>query len=344
MDELNVSTRRFKNVKLLYVDDEVNNLDGFEINFEDEFEVLTSSDPEAALDLIQKEETLAVLLVDQVMPKMTGLQLAIEAKKIRPTLTCIMITGNATKGLAIESVKSHTFWEFLEKPINFAAKDVKQLMVSAVQEHLLETVKLEYREGTIDLLAQLIDDKDGHTLRHSQRVTEWTMKIAKKFDLSEREMVVLHEGALLHDIGKISIPDDILKKPGRLTDLERKIIMTHPGRGGDLLERVPQLKAISPMARYHHERPDGKGYPEGLKGDEIPITASIVAMADFFEALSSKRPYKEPWHIADIVKEVAKVRGTQFSIEVVDALFAVIEEEGLIERKKIDEIVQALAA
>jgi putative nucleotidyltransferase with HDIG domain len=221
---------------------------------------------------------------------------------------------------------------------------VKQLLISGVQEHLLEKVTLEYHAGTIHLLAQLIDDKDGHTRRHSQRVTEWSMKIAKKFDLSEREMVMVYEGALLHDIGKISIPDDILKKPGRLSALERKIIMTHPARGGDILESVPQLKELAPIARYHHERPDGTGYPENLKGDQIPLVAAIVALADFFEALSAKRPYKDAWPLPEIVAEIILQRGKQFPEAVVDALFTVLTEEGLIGREKVEELKQATAA
>jgi response regulator RpfG family c-di-GMP phosphodiesterase len=336
--------RRFEGIKFLYVDDEPDNLESFRLNYENQFEILTSANPTEAIDIIRKESSLAVLVVDQVMPRMTGIQLAIEAKKIRPTLTCIMITGNATKKLAIDAVRGRTFWEFLEKPVNFSAPDIRQLFIGAVQEHLLEKVKTDYQQGTINLLAQLIDDKDGHTHAHSGRVTKWSMKIAKKFDLSEREMVIIREGSLLHDIGKISIPDDILKKPGRLSELERKIIMTHPGRGGDLLEKVPQLKELAPIARYHHERPDGKGYPDGLTAEQIPLTSAIVGLADFFEALSSKRPYKEAWHIDDIVKEVASLRGTQFIEDVVDALFAVLEEEGHIQRKRINEIVNALAA
>jgi putative two-component system response regulator len=344
MSSNNQSDPRFVGLKLFYVDDEADNLEAFRLNYEDQFEILTETDPIKALDQIKSEPNLSVLIVDQVMPKMTGLQLAAEAKKLRPTITCVMITGNATKQLAVESIRSRVMWEFLEKPVDFSAGKTRQIFISAIQEHLLEKIKVEYHEGTVHLLSQLIDDKDGHTQRHSERVTEWAMKIARKFGLSEKELVMVKEGALLHDIGKISIPDDILKKPGRLSALERKIIMTHPGRGGDLLERVPQLKELAPMARCHHERPDGTGYPLGLKGEEIPLLASIVALADFFEALSAKRPYKDPWAIADIVTEIARVRGQQFPEKAVDALFSVLEEEGLIEKEKVAAIRGAVAA
>jgi putative two-component system response regulator len=336
MSDSTLSKRRFENIKFLYVDDEPDNLASFRIHYDELFEILTATDPINGLQMVRDEPELAVLIVDQVMPKMTGVQLATSAKRLRPTVTCLMITGNATKQLAIESVRSRVFFEFLEKPVNFGAPEIRQLLISSVQEHLLEKIKIEYRLGTIELIGRLIDEKDGHTQRHSERVTDWAIRTARKLELPEKQLLLLHEGALLHDIGKIGIPDEILKKPGKLTDLERKVIMTHTTRGGDLLSKIPQLKELAPMARYHHERPDGNGYPEKLQGEEIPILASIVSIADFFEALSSKRPYKDPWPISDIVKEISRLRGKQFSEKIVDAFFDVLKEEGLLNEAELE--------
>lgn len=338
------SKKRFENIKLIYVDDEQDNLTSFELHLEDEFEVLTFSDPREALQAIQSESDLGVLVVDQVMPYISGLDLAVQTKKLKPFVSCIMITGNATKQLAIDSVRNRVFFEFLEKPVDFTANDIRQKIVSAIQEYVLEKTKSEFRSGTLELLASLIDDKDGHTHRHSQKVTEWSLRIASKFNFDEREMILIKEGAMIHDIGKISIPDDILKKPGRLSPLERKIIMTHPMRGGEIIDKIPQLRELSTMARDHHERPDGMGYPRGLKGEEISLMTQIVALADFFEALSSKRPYKEPWEIKDIVREVTAVKGTQFRDDVVDALFLVLEELNMISRQEIEEVSKERAA
>ena len=120
--------------------------------------------------------------------------------------------------------------------------------------------------------------------------------------------------------------------------------MTHPGRGGDLLESIPHLKELAPLARYHHERYDGKGYPEGLKGDEIPIMSMIVALADFYEALSSKRPYKDPWHVNDIVKEILSLRGKQFSERVVDAFMEVLTDEGIVTQEQIEQSEKEIKA
>ncbi len=343
MNKRSLSSRRFEGTKFLYVDDEPDNLTGFRLHLEEYFDILTESDPRKALDRIQDEPDLAVLIVDQVMPFMTGMELAEAAHKLNPTLTCIMLTGNATKQLAIDSVRTRLFWEFMEKPVDFSSTEIHQTFISAIQEHLLQRVKHDYREGTIELLAHLIDDKDGHTHKHSERVTNWAVRIGERMGLSERDLMVVREGAMLHDIGKISIPDDILKKPGRLTELERKIIMTHPGRGGELLERIPQLRELAFIARDHHERPDGSGYPKGLARDEVPLMASIVALADFFEALSSRRPYKDPWPMGKIVTECARLRDQQFPSAVIDVLFELLEEDGLMTQAEIKACCQEAA-
>ena len=149
-------SRRFEKIKFLYVDDEPDNLEAFRLNYDHEFEILTTVDPEEAMEWVRREEDLGVLLVDQVMPKMTGLELATETKRLRPTVTCVMITGNATKQLAIESIRQRVFHEFLEKPVSFVSKEIRQLFINCLQEHLLEKVKLEYHQGNRFLLSLLL--------------------------------------------------------------------------------------------------------------------------------------------------------------------------------------------
>jgi response regulator RpfG family c-di-GMP phosphodiesterase len=339
-----MTNEKYEKVKLLFVDDESENLLTFQLNLEDDFDVITTTSPKRALQLLTDDKNIAMMFVDQVMPELTGMELAMEAKKVNPDVTMVMLTGNATKQLAIESVRTKVFWEFLEKPVDFASPYMKQMIFTGIQESLLHKANRDYREGAIQLVAKLIDDKDGHTHKHSARVQEWSIKLAKKFNLTDHEMMVIRQGALLHDIGKISIPDDILKKPGRLSALERKIIMTHPGRGGDILDSIPQLAELAPLARYHHERHDGKGYPQGLKGDEIPLLSVIVALADFYEALSSKRPYKDPWNVLEIVKEILSQKDKQFPGRVVDAMMEVLVEEGLVTREQILEKERELKA
>lgn len=323
---------------IVYVDDEAENLESFALHLEQDFNILTFTNPLEALEEIKGNEQIPLVLIDQVMPQISGLELASDIKDLNRFTTLIMLTGNATKELAIEAIRKNLFWEFLEKPVDFSSNRMKQLLYTGIQTHFLNKASHGFRKGAIELLANLIDDKDGHTHRHSYQVQAWALKIASKFKLTPHEMKVIEEGALLHDIGKISIPDDILKKPGRLTTLERKVIMSHPQRGGVLLESVQELKELAPIARCHHERPDGQGYPKGLTKDEIPLAACIVSVADFFEALNSKRPYKDPWPIEHIVEELLRVRGKQFTIPTVDALLEVLKDENLITQAAIEKI------
>lgn len=330
-------TDKIQKPTVFFVDDEVENLDAFVMHMEGEFHISVFENPVLAFEAVQNTPELSLIIIDQVMPKMTGLELAKKIKKLDRHITMMMLTGNATKELAIESIRERVFWEFLEKPVDFSSTFMKQMIYAGVQEHYLKKAQHGFRKGAVELLANLIDDKDGHTHRHSFRVQEWSMKLAKKFNLSDHQMMLVKEGSLLHDIGKISIPDDILKKPGRLSQLERKVIMSHPARGGDLLDSIEELKELAPMARYHHERYDGQGYPLGLKGDEVPLMSYIVALADFYEALSSKRPYKDPWPLDEIVAEILRVSGQQFPDDVVQAFLEVIVEDGLMTIEEMQE-------
>ncbi|MEZ4847015.1 MAG: response regulator, partial [Bdellovibrionota bacterium] len=154
-------TEKYQKTKLLFVDDESENLLTFQLNLEDDFDVVTTTSPKRALQLISEDKSIAMMFVDQVMPEMTGMELAIEAKKENPDVTMVMLTGNATKQLAIESVRTKVFWEFLEKPVDFASPHMKQMIFSGIQAHNLSKTNRDYREGAIALVAKLIDDKDG---------------------------------------------------------------------------------------------------------------------------------------------------------------------------------------
>jgi putative nucleotidyltransferase with HDIG domain len=337
MRELEVSIKKYEDVKILFIDDEFDNLESFALNFEDDFQILTEQDPKKGMQAALDTKELAVLLIDQVMPDMTGLEIVEMVKKQRPLLTCVMITGNATKELAIQAIKTRKIWDFIEKPINFGDRSTKQIIIGAIQEYCLNKLKVDYEQGTVELLARIIDERDGYTHEHSRRVMELSMKIASHFDISERDLVKLRQGALLHDVGKVGIPDNILKKPGRLSDLEREVIKAHPTKGARLLEKVPQLQEISFILESHHERPDGKGYPRGLKGEEIPLLAHIVHICDFFDALSSVRPYKKSWTTAEIAAEINYLKGKEFHPDVADAIYKVLVEENLITKEQLDE-------
>src|SRR5204863_4949272 len=162
--------------------------------------------------------------------------------------------------------------------------------------------------------------RDPYTAGHSERVSALSVAIARALSLSEADIEVIRLGALLHDIGKIGVPDDVLRKPGALTEAEFDIIRQHPVLGARILRSVPFLEAHIPIVELHHERPDGRGYPHGLRGDEIPMHARIVHVADAYDAITSKRAYRGARPSGDALREIWRFAGTEFHAEVVAAL------------------------
>lgn len=164
----------------------------------------------------------------------------------------------------------------------------------------------------IETLANAIDAKDKYTNGHSYRVSEYAVLLAKKLGWSEEQIKFLRYEAILHDVGKIGVPDVILNKDSSLTDTEYKIIQSHTFFGGEILSKADTVPKASDVAKYHHERVDGKGYPEGLAGEKIPVDARIVCIADSFDAMNSDRVYRKALPKETIINELKNGRGTQF--------------------------------
>ncbi|BDU50162.1 HD-GYP domain-containing protein [Haliovirga abyssi] len=187
---------------------------------------------------------------------------------------------------------------------------------------------LEHKKQNFNIiksLAQSIDEKDTYTRGHSERVMEYAVSISKKMDLSKEFIEKIRYAGILHDVGKIGIPENILQKKGKLTDYEYNIIKQHPEKGVKILSHISELDEIIDMVKYHHERPDGLGYPEGLKGIEIPFGARILAVADTFDAMTSDRPYRKGLSIDIAKKELEKYAGTQFDEEIAKVAIQMIE-------------------
>src|SRR6185436_6068144 len=174
--------------------------------------------------------------------------------------------------------------------------------------------------GAIRALALALDARDPYTAGHSERVSAISAAVGQRLGLDGDDLDVLRLGALLHDIGKIGISDDVLRKPGGLTPAEFEAIKEHPTTGARILRSVPFLAAHLPIVELHHERPDGKGYPHGLLADEIPLHARIVHVADAFDAITSARAYRPARSAAEALQELWRFAGSQFDAEVVQAL------------------------
>lgn len=188
---------------------------------------------------------------------------------------------------------------------------------------LLRDTLSQVQRGYTDVIVALIEAieaKDPYTRGHTQQVSELSMLIAQRLGLGDDDQRVLNQAALLHDIGKIGIPDAVLNKPGRLTDEEFAMIKEHPVRGYRMIQHVRSLQNETDGVRYHHERLDGSGYPEGLVGDEIPLIARIIAVADVFDALTSVRPYRRAFTFDEAIELIRAERGTKLDPDCVDAL------------------------
>ena len=173
--------------------------------------------------------------------------------------------------------------------------------------------------GTVKGLAAAIDGKDPYTRGHSERVSRFSMAIAQRLGLSDEEVEKIRISALLHDVGKIAIDDNILKKPAALTDDEYEIMKKHPQKGYKIMSQIPAMKEFLPGMYMHHEMVDGKGYPQGLKGDEIPLMGKIVAVADTFDAMTTDRPYQKAMKFDDAVARIETFVGTRYDPAVVAA-------------------------
>ena len=191
------------------------------------------------------------------------------------------------------------------------------------EAHKLE--QLTYQ--VVTALAGTVDAKDTYTNGHSQRVADYSRELAKRMGKSDRFAEDIYFMGLLHDIGKIGIPDRIINKKGKLTDEEYAIIKTHPEIGSDVLKKINAMPQLYWGARWHHERFDGKGYPDGKKGADIPLEARIIAVADAYDAMSSKRSYRDAMQQSAIRAEIVRVKGTQLDPEIADIMIAMIDED-----------------
>ena len=244
------------------------------------------------------------------------------------------LTGEEQKAIELTIIKNAAFYETIWFYL-FMFAVVAILMAVFIKmfiEHktkIFEKKQQENKEFTNEMIsafAKCIDMKDKYTNGHSFRVAKYTQLFASRMDFDKEELEEIYNIALLHDIGKISIPDNILGKQGKLDDEEYAVIKSHTPNGYEILKDIKIMPSLSLGAGCHHERVDGNGYPKGLKGDEIPIVARIIAVADTFDAMYSNRPYRKKMKLEDVIAEINRVKGSQLSEEVVDVVNELYKE------------------
>ncbi|MCP3980064.1 MAG: response regulator [bacterium] len=301
------------------------------------YETFAAGSASEAFDIL-KDEAVHIVLSDIEMPGEDGIELLSRIKRHDGDLDVIMVTGVVDARTAIHAIRNGAT-DYVAKPFNLEEVQIvidrtleKRRLVEenrAYQEHLEELVDQRTREvqkayeSTLQALVTALDFRDNETQGHSYRVVEYAMLVAERMGVQEPELTWIRRGAILHDTGKIGVPDAILKKPGRLDTGEWVEMKKHPEMGFRMLQHIPFLEPALNIVLCHHERYDGSGYPRKLKADDIPLGARIFAVVDTFDAMTSDRPYRAALTIEDACKEIVRCTGTQFDPGVSQAFLSI---------------------
>jgi cyclic di-GMP phosphodiesterase len=319
-----------------------------------------------ALALLQSGEEYELMLSDMMMPVMDGEALLAATKERFPDIPVVMVTAMHDISIALNAIRNGAY-DYLLKPF-----DREQLLATVRRALENRRLKLENRKYqteleslvtarteqvrqalaslersydiTLEALGNALDLKDAETEGHSKRVTAFTIAIARAMGISGDQIRVIARGAFLHDIGKMAIPDAILRKPGALDPEEVAIMREHCYRGYQILRRIPFLTEASEIVYAHQEKFDGTGYPRGLKGEQIPLGARIFSVADTLDAMTSNRPYRAAQPLSAARAEIDKWAGRQFDPQVVRVFLEMPENIWDDLRKGIDEQIHRFAA
>jgi putative two-component system response regulator len=250
------------------------------------YDVIAVSDGVAALEMLRAEDAPKMAILDWVMPRVDGLEVCRQVRSLhRPEPTyIIMLTARGGKQNIIAALENGAD-DYITKPFD------RQELQARLQVGR-RIVGLQTSETVVCAFARAVEAKSPYTQGHTDRVARYALNLAERLGLSSTETELLRKGALLHDIGKISIPDAILNKPGALTDEEFEVVKQHPMQGVKMVEALRSLADVIPMIRWHHERLDGSGYPDRLRGNDIPLLVRVLSIADSYDAMASARPYR----------------------------------------------------
>ncbi len=350
---------------ILIVDDEESILNSFQrILADEDYEVHAVNNGSEGLNKLRTaQKPYSVIVSDQRMPEMSGVQFFAQAKDIFPDAVRILLTGYADSNAIIDAINKGGVHLYFTKPwreeeiLLHIKQSLSKVEILAENKRLVELIKIKNQElvklnktlekkandRTNDLLAQteklkdsykksqlildgivktlskIVETRDPYTSGHEDQVAKIACKIAKEMKLTEEQISSIYISATLHDIGKISVPSEILTKPSVLTNLEREIIKTHCKVANDILANIEFPYPVAEIIYQHHERMDGSGYPRGLKGDDIALEARIIGVADVIDAMASYRPYRPALGVDAAIEEITKFRGVTYDPSVVDA-------------------------
>jgi putative two-component system response regulator len=338
MNQSNFSKEAIMGSMILIVDDEYIGRETLQSVLEGEGYELEMA--ENGFQAIEKAKKLLpdVILLDVMMPGMTGFEVC---RRIRSDpqiaeIPIIILTALDDRESLLNALKAGAD-DFVSKPFDRFELRARLLGITRLnryQKLLQERAKLREAnaqllnayETTIESLSHALDLRDRETEGHSRRVTELTIQLAQALNISEEEITHYRRGALLHDMGKIGIPDSILQKPDTLSEEEWVIMRKHPQLAYDMLYPIEYLHPALDIPYSHHEKWDGSGYPRGLKSEEIPMSARLFAVADVWDALTSDRPYRAAWSEEEALQDIREQSGKHFDPNVVELFFKVVQK------------------
>lgn len=372
MNSMALSPLKYRH-SILLIDDEEAILEIMAAMLADEgYDLLTAGSAEEGLALLKKTPDVSLIISDQHMPGMTGVQFFAQARHISPDALRVLLTGYTDTDAIIDAINSGGIHRYLTKP--WSREDflhtIRQMLGKAdlmrenrrldelvkkqnaelldLNKGLEEKVRQKTRHlnqsleelrsslekirmilgGTVLAMSRIVESRDPYTAGHEQQVARIACIISEKLLLPVDRVEAIRIAGQLHDIGKIAVPSEILTKPGRLSPLEMEMVKTHCRNAYDILKAIEFPYPVAKIILQHHERMDGSGYPQGLKGEDILLEARIIACADVIEAISSHRPYRPAMDIDTAMKEITDHRGILYDANVVDACLDIYRTQG----------------
>ncbi|MCK6550919.1 HD domain-containing protein [Myxococcota bacterium] len=307
-------------------------------------------DPKDALARLAQDPRYSVIVADYWMPEMDGAMFLRRAAELAPAASRILLSGNLELPAVVRAINSGGIYQVLAKPWDSEqlvplirraqdrahlelenARLLKELKTKNDElqhiNHALDTLVMTRTTNLLDGLISALDLRDTETQWHSRRVAAYARRLATELGIHGQELVDIEYGAMLHDVGKIGIPDSILRKPGPLSEEEWVVMRTHPRLGYDLLQHIDFLARAALVPYHHHERFDGNGYPQRLAGDQIIVGARIFAVVDTLDVITTNRPYRRARDFAAARAEILRCTGSQFDPEIVAAYARIPDDE-----------------